>query len=218
LLFPINRCDDVLPGNPFGQLLPGSTSEAACSQTPGQYDIIGYFAAILVQDYAPKDPAVVGGTGSCTTARTFPGPNNPFTVYSMFEATQATPCPASAPDQISNVAVTKVKNSDPGKDPVLGTDYLVDYSNQADPSITWLPAGPANENQSYNVSFNWSTGGACGVPPSNNSSGHCLVLQPVAVHIGGSHPGGGGDGNVEAFKLCDPSIAGSCSPVNVPNP
>ncbi len=217
LFFPINRCDTVLPGNVGGQLLKNSTNEATCPQTPGQYDIIGYFAAILVNVYKPNDPAVQGGTGSCSGVRTFPGPNNPFNVYSMFEATQPSPCPSSAPDQITNVAVGKVKRNDPGPAPVLGTDYTVD-TNPSDPSITWIALGPANENQDYKVTFDWSTTGKCGVPPSGNNSGHCVILQPVEVQIGGSHPGGGIDSNIRAYKLCDPTIVGSCSPVNVPNP
>jgi hypothetical protein len=219
LFFPINRCDDVLPGNPFGQLLPNSTSEAACATTPGQYDIIGFFAAKLINIYVPNQ--VKAGSGNCTGTRSFPGPNNPFFVYSQFEATQTPVCPSTAPDQISNVVIDKVHNNDPGPAPVEGTDYIVDYTNPADPQITWLPGGPANENQPFNITFNWSTNGTCGIPPTNNSA-HCLVLQPVQVQIGGSHPGGGGvDGGVEAIKLCDPSIVnppgqGSCSPVNVP--
>ena len=56
------------------------------------------------------------------------------------------------------------------------------------------------------MSFDWSTSGKCGVPPSGNNSGHCIILQPVEVQIGGSHPGGGIDSNVRAFKLCDPTI------------
>jgi Flp pilus assembly protein TadG len=217
LMFPINRCDTTLPGNPGGQLLSGSTSEATCPQTPGQYDIIGFFAAKLVELYKPNDPAVQGGSGSCTTPRVFPGPNNPFAVYSMFEASQPSPCPPSPPDAITNITLTK--NGGPGQGPVLGTDYTVDYTNADDPLITWLPAGPAMENQSYNVKFNWSTAGACGVPPSNNNSGHCMILQPVEVQIGGTHPGQGvPSSNVRAVKLCEPTIPGSCSPVSVPNP
>jgi len=215
LFFPINRCDDVLPGNPFGQLLKNSTSEAACATTPGQYDIIGYFAAKLVNVYVPNQ--VQAGSGTCQGTRSFPGPNNPFFVYSQYEATQSPVCPPSAPDQISNVVIGKIKNKDPGPAPVEGTDYTVDYTNPADPQITWIAAGPANENQPFKISFDWSTNGKCGIPPNNNSA-HCIVLQPVEVKIGGSHPGGGVDSNVQAFKLCDPSIAGSCSPVNVPNP
>jgi Flp pilus assembly protein TadG len=217
LFFPINRCDTVLPGNPGGQLLKNSTNEADCSTTPGQYDIIGYFAAKLVNVYRTNQ--VSAGSGTCTTPRTFPGPNNPFTVYSMFEATQTAPCPPDPPDTITNVTLDLIKKK--GSAPVLGTDYTVDYSNPADPTVTWLPSGPADEDQDYNVSFEWATGGKCGVPPANSNSAHCIILQPVQVQIGGSHPGGG-IGNVRAFKLCDPDplIAGgrSCAPVNVPNP
>ena len=216
LLFPINRCDDVLPGNLGGQLQSKSTAEAACSQTPGQYDIIGFFAAKLINVYKPNQ--VAGGTGSCSATRTFPGPNNPFAVYSGFEASQPSPCPSSAPDQISNVVIDKVKKNDPGPAPVLGTDYLVDYTNPGDPVVTWIASGPANENQNYAVWFDWSINGKCGIPPAGNNSGHCMILQPVEVQIGGSHPGGGVDSNVRAYKLCEPSIAGSCSPVNVPIP
>jgi len=208
LTFPINRCDTVLPGNPGGQLLKNSTNEATCPQSPGQYDIIGYFAAKLINVY--RSNQVSAGSGSCSGVRTFPGPNNPFNVYSMFEATQPSPCPADPPDLITNVQVGKIRKNDPGSPPVLGTDYTVDYSNPGDPSIAWLRGGPS---QDYKITFDWSTSGKCGIPPSNNNSGHCIILQPVEVQIGGSHPGGGIDSNVRAFKLCDPSIQDSCKPV-----
>jgi hypothetical protein len=209
LFFPINRCDAVLPGNPGGQLLKNSTNEATCSQSPGQYDIIGYFAAKLVRVY--RTDQVSAGSGSCSTVRTFPGPNASFFLYSGWEASQPSPCPTDPPDLITNVNIGKVKNRDPGPAPVLNTDYFVSYSNQGDPFITWNSGGPAPE-QPYKITFDWSTGGKCGVPPSNNNAGHCIILQPVQVQIGGSHPGGG-IGNVRAFKLCDPSIPGSCKPV-----
>ena len=102
---------------------------------------------------------------------------------------------------------------------MLGTDYTRRLHKYERPVVTWLPAGPAQENQSYNVKFDWSTAGACGVPPSNNNSGHCMILQPVEVQIGGTHPGTGTpDSNVRAVKLCEPTIPGSCSPVSVPIP
>jgi hypothetical protein len=84
--------------------------------------------------------------------------------------------------------------------------------------VYWNAAGPAAENVSYEVSFVWSNDGPCGQPPSTNNSGHCLILQPVEVRIGGNRPGQGFAGNVRAYKLCEPSIPGSCSPVTVPNP
>ena len=46
----------------------------------------------------------------------------------------------------------------------------------------------ANQNQDYKVTFDWSTTGKCGVPPSGNNSGHCMILQPVEVQIGGKPP------------------------------
>ena len=206
LFFPINRCDNTLPGNLGGQLLPKSSSEASllADARPVRHHRVLRGEA---DQHLQAQRSVAGGTGSCSGVRTFPGPNNPFNVYSMFEATQPSPCPSSAPDLISNVAVGKVKKNDPGPAPVLGTDYVVDYTNPSDPSITWLPSGPANENQDYKVTFDWSTTGKCGVPPSGNNSGHCMILQPVEVQIGGSHPGGGMDSNVRAYKLCDPNVS-----------
>jgi Flp pilus assembly protein TadG len=216
LLFPINRCDAVPPGNPYGQLLPNSTNEAPCSTTPGQYDIIGYFAAKLVEVYRPNE--VSGGTGTCAAPRQMPGPNNPFSLVT-FGMSASPACFTAAPDVISNITITKDKNSDPGPQPQLNVDYTVNTSNPADPWITWIaPGGKYANNQTFKVSFDWSKAGECGVPPAGNNSGHCLILQPVEVRIGGHRPGEGFAGNVRAYKLCEPSIPGSCSPVTVPNP
>ena len=62
LFFPINRCDNVLPGAAGGQLAANSTSEIAYPQMPGQYDIIGYSAMKLEAIYDPN--AAKGTTGS----------------------------------------------------------------------------------------------------------------------------------------------------------
>jgi hypothetical protein len=217
LNFPINRCDTTLPGNPGGQLLSGSTNEAICAATPGQYDIIGFFAAKLVEIYGAKDPAVTGSAGTCNQPRQMPGPNNPFSLE-IFG--QSAGCFASPPDSISNISIVKDKNNDPGPQPQINVDYTVDTSNPADPVVTWIaPIGKYQPNQTFKVSFDWMFGGACGVPPANNASGHCMILQPVEVQIGGTHPGQGiPDSNLRAVKLCEPTIPGSCSPVSVPNP
>jgi hypothetical protein len=61
--------------------------------------------------------------------------------------------------------------------------------------------------------------GPCGIPPANNNSTHCLVLQPVEVKIGQGCPGcGSPNSNVRSYKLCEPSIPGSCDPITVPVP
>jgi Flp pilus assembly protein TadG len=222
LLFPINRCDTTLPGNPGGQLLPNSTQEATCPQTPGQYDIIGYFAATLVNDYRPNDPAVQGNTGTCSAPRAMPGPNNPFSLVTFGQSVTPTPCFTTPPDAVTNISITKQKNNDPGPQPQLNVDYTVDPTTPGGPFVQWIapPSEGYQPGQIFNVSFNWSQGGQCGgaAVAAGNNSGHCLVLQPVEVKIGGSHPGGGTDSNVRAYKLCEPSIPGSCDPVNVPIP
>jgi hypothetical protein len=85
--------------------------------------------------------------------------------------------------------------------------------------ITWSRSGPADEGQSFTISFDWQNAGPCGIPPSGNNSGHCLVLQPVEVRIGGSGPGTGSpNSNVRSYKLCEPSISTSCDPVPVQGP
>jgi hypothetical protein len=213
LYFPINRCDVNTPAT-FGQLASGG-SATSCANTPNQYDIIGFVALRLVHVYDPHDPAVQGTNDTCTAPRQMPGASNPFSVLTFGTLNG---CFAAAPDSITNVTITKLKNNDPGPQPVLGQDYTVDYSNPKDPSVTWITSGPAGpEPQSYNVSFDWQIGGQCGIPPSGNNSGHCLIVEVVNVQLGGTHPGGGSeDSNLRAVKLCDPSVTTSCDPVSVP--
>jgi Flp pilus assembly protein TadG len=229
LLFPINRCDPVPPGNPYGQLLPNSTNEAPCSSTPGQYDIIGYFAAKLVEVYRPNQVNPTPQTCGPIFAD-FPGaaPVN-LDTFGI-----ANSCFTAAPNNIDPASVTVRRPSGPAnqrgvRGPDSSTTSCVgtasqplnsfDYCyNPATRNVYWNAAGPAAENVSYEVSFVWSNDGPCGQPPSTNNSGHCLILQPVEVRIGGNRPGQGFAGNVRAYKLCEPSIPGSCSPVTVPNP
>jgi len=64
--FPINRCEDTVPNaNVGGQLRPNSTLEAACAETPGQYDIIGFAAMKIEHIYRKGDLGVNGTSGSC---------------------------------------------------------------------------------------------------------------------------------------------------------
>ncbi len=224
LLFPINRCDTTLPGNLGGQLLSGSTAEATCPQTPGQYDIIGYFAAKLKEVYKPNDPAVQGGSGTCSKQRMMPGPNNPFSLdtFGMDSVSFPPSCFTSRPDAISNIQIRRASGT-PNPQPVQcavvplpSCDWTYDAATRM---VTWNVAGPAKDDANFTVSFDWQTAGACGVPPGVNNSGHCLILQPVELRIGGIAPGGGNpNSNVRAYKLCEPTIPGSCSPITVPIP
>jgi hypothetical protein len=123
-------------------------------------------------------------------------------------------CFTTAPDQITNVLVVKDRQQDPGPEPTLGIDYTYDADLR---QIAWIAAGPAVEGQQYEISFDWATEGPCGILPTNNNSGRCVIAETVEFAVGGSHPGqGSGISNVKAIKLCDPAVAGSCDPVNVP--
>jgi hypothetical protein len=43
------------------------------------------------------------------------------------------------------------------------------------------------------------------------------VVDYVDLQVGGSRPGEGDpNSNIRAYKLCDPAIAGSCDPIQVP--
>jgi hypothetical protein len=222
LFFPLNRCEDVAPGGPFteigGQLLSGSTSEAACSQTPGQYDIVGFVALRIKNIYTPNEAS--GTSGTCK-------PNNvPVTMVngstvslSAFGTSNA--CFTSAPSAYSNVTVTKNKSSQPGPQPVIcpgGATVTCDFTVDTSGLLTWNAAGPAAENQPYDIGFDWVLYGPCGPAPGNNS-GHCMIVEVVDVQVGGGGPGSGDpNSNLRAVKLCDQAVAGSCDPISVPNP
>jgi Flp pilus assembly protein TadG len=213
LYFPLNRCDPASPAT-FGQLDSGGT-QTSCPNTPNQYDIIGFVALELIEVYDPKDPAVTGSSGTCSQPLAVPQ-TAPFPSVNLSTFGAANGCYTSAPDAFSNISLTKVKNQDPGSDPVLNQDYTVNTSDPKNPILTWLPGGPANEKQTYTLSFDWQKGGACGIPPSGNNSGHCLIIKVTDVQIGGSGPNNGSpDSNLRAVKLCDPAIAGSCNGISV---
>ena len=216
--FPINRCYSNPVGQQFGQI-DSSGQQVPCANTPAQYDIIGFVALKLTGVYDANDPLVKGTNGTCSGPLSIPQipPSSPPTVpLSTFGAGNG--CFTSAPDAYSNITLTKVKKNDPGQDPVLNQDYSIDMSDPKNPTLTWITAGQANENQNYTLSFNWAKGGLCGIPPSGNSSGHCITVEVVEVKIGGTPGNGSPDSNIRAVKLCDERISGSCLPVSVPNP
>jgi Flp pilus assembly protein TadG len=212
LFFPINRCDAVLPGNPFGQIA-SDTSEVACGDTPHQYDIIGFVALRLIEVYRPNE--VQGQGGTCDVRRAMQ--NGSF--FNLDALGIADGCFTAAPQVVSNVDVAKAGG--PGPQPVECTglptpscDWTYDDANRL---LTWNAGGPAGENRNYDITWQWQNQGPCGIPPSGNNSGHCLVVEVVDVQIGGSGPGGGDpNSNLRAVALCNPEISGSCDPVAVP--
>ena len=130
------------PGTWADSCNPSSTAEAACSQTPGQYDIIGFFAAKLINVYKPNQ--VAGGTGQPFCNPNVPGPEQPIRpVYSGFEASQPKPVLHRVPpDQDLQRRDRQGQEEPPGPAPVLGTDYLVDYTRSWRPRGDLIPSGP----------------------------------------------------------------------------
>jgi Flp pilus assembly protein TadG len=217
LYFPINRCELVLDGSQGGQIERTSVNqwqEVPCGITPTQFDIVGFIAAKLVAIYDPLQ--VQGTSGTCNKPRMMPGPNNVFDLntFGIFNG-----CFTSSPDTVSNVTIVRSPGTpqpNPVQCPTLvfanNCDWTYDATSR---TVSWNISGPAQDNASFDVVFDWQIGGACGVPPSGSNSGHCLVLQPVEVRIGGSGPGGGSsDSNVRSYKLCEPAIFGSCAPLD----
>jgi Flp pilus assembly protein TadG len=225
LYFPINRCDAVVPGDLGGQISRTSNSswqEVPCSDTPTQFDIIGFAAMKLVDIYDRN--SATGATGICESdVQILQGAENLLTFdIGSLTANGGRSCPTGQPDQISSgPTMTRVTNGNGGGPeptqclsvPAANCDY-----SYSDGVITWSRSGPAQEGQNFRIAFSWANAGPCGVPPPNNS-GHCLVLLPVDVKIGRGCPGCGFPGsNVQAYKLCDPTIEGSCDPIKVQAP
>jgi Flp pilus assembly protein TadG len=204
LYFPLNRCENVAPGGPFtqqgGQLLPNSTSEAACSQTPGQYDIIGFVALKIKNIYTPNDAQ--GTTTACGNIMQDFAASPPDTVIDLdnFSLT------CGAYQDLANVQVKKSSCC------TEGTEYTYDPVAH---TITWKDGAKTG----VNITWDSVSGRPCGTPPSGNNSGHCMVVEVVDVQVGGGCPGcGSPDSNLRAVKLCDQSVSGSCDPIAVPNP
>jgi Flp pilus assembly protein TadG len=215
LLFPLNRCDTNSPAS-FGQLDSGSP--ISCPNTPDQYDIVGFVAMKIKAIYTPNEAS--GSQGTCKPNNASVTMINGSTVsLSAFGISNG--CFTTAPSAYSNVKVTKKQNGQPGPQPVFcpgAATATCDYTVSTSGLLTWNAAGPAAENQPYDIAFDWVLYGPCGPAPGNNS-GHCMVVQVTNVQVGGTNPGQGDpNSNLRAVKLCDPSIAGSCGSISVPNP
>lgn len=222
LFFPLNRCYPTPTGAETNGQISSGVTPVACGDTPHQYDIIGFVALKLKAVYRPNE--VTPTTQNCgPSQRAFPAasPLN-LDTFGIFEG-----CFTSAPDVVTPTSVTVSRNTGPqnergirGPDgsTCVGTtfDYCYDPATR---NVLWNIAGPAPENQNYNVSFTWANDGPCGTPPAGNNSGHCLVVEYVDVAIGGSGPGQGDpNSNLRAYKLCEPTEATTCAPINVPVP
>jgi Flp pilus assembly protein TadG len=222
LYFPLNRCDAVLPGGSYGQV-DASGAEIACGSTPHQYDIIGFVALRLSHIYSPLEARGTGGTcskdfqpfdvdGDIATGQTFT-----LNAFGSFNS-----CFTGTPDAIGDLKISPKKGLDYtmcAAGQLTGCDYRYDSSSR---TVTWMRAstvttGNQEADDDLHVSFTWQNGGPCGIPPAGTNSGHCLVVDYVDLQVGGSRPGEGDpNSNIRAYKLCDPAIAGSCDPIQVP--
>jgi len=228
LFFPLNRCDANTPAT-FGQV-DKNGNFVPCSQTPNQYDIVGFVALKLEAIFTPNEAA--GGGGACNSDVTILQGANPTVSFSItgLSANGGSLCPTTTPDALNpSPTIAKVHSNGPngpGPDPVKCSSAPIAFPASCDyfyssGSITWYRSGPATEGQDFRISFGWQTAGPCGVPPAGNTNnaGHCLSVKIVKVQVGG---GGAGEGdpssNVRAVKLCDPNYGGSCAPIAVPKP
>jgi hypothetical protein len=200
IFFPINRCDPSVVAT-FGQL-DNSGHPTPCGMTPNQYDIIGFVALKIINVYTPNEAA--GTTKSCSISVDF----NAATPNIDLDTRSAADCGSTGYNSITNVQVKKGSSCC-----TQGNQYsFITGTNEID----WTD-GNVN-----NVQITWDTvtNGVCGSPPAGNNSGHCLVVQVQDVQIGGSDPTDtdGANGNIRAYRLCEPSVPGSCNPFKVPVP
>ena len=208
----------MLPGNPYGQI-DSSGNEVACGNTPHQYDIIGFVALRLIEVYDPKDPAVQARVAHARSHSRSPRSRlaalRPVTLSTFGSANG---CFTGAPDAYTNITLTKVKKQDPGPDPALNQDYTIDASDPKNPVVTWVTSGPANENQTYTLSFDWQKGGRVRDSALGQQLGPLLDRRGRRRADRGNEPWRWRDpnSNLRAVKLCDPAVTGSCAPVTVP--
>jgi hypothetical protein len=205
LTFPINRCDTVLPGNPYGQV-DSNGNEVTCSTSPHKYDIIGFvdFKLTAVLQSAAEWGGIPNTTCSRKNLQVPPTPQAPVSLFSFNSAN----CPDLTQQGTATIDESSIRIDGL---PVTNTSEFT--YNTLTKSFTWTAAP-----KKVDVSFNWWVNGQCGPPPSN-SSAVCIKVETVEVRVGGGSPGNGSPlSNLRAVKLCDQSVSGSCAPINVPNP
>jgi hypothetical protein len=186
LIFPVNDCTTQVDSN-------GNSVGCSPSQPPDKYNIIG-FIVLRLEEVLDSKPEWEGNTGTCDF-----GPVNMTPTIGDFDLDTlhaSEGCPNF--DTISNVRL-----SAPGNPQccTLNTHYTFDPNTNV---VDWI----GNNRNNVTISWDWSEGGPCGVPP-NNSSGVCIRVVTVEVRFGGSAPGQGADFGLRAVRLCDLTI-GSC--------
>jgi Flp pilus assembly protein TadG len=195
LTFPINRCETSSPFVQQGGQVDRNGTEVPCTTAPHKYDIIG-FVDFQLEQVLQSQQEWGGSRGSCTKNNYDVLHNHTYPLVGL-----GGNCPSSVPSGVRNLLID-------GQPPGAG-QYTVD--NLAKPTMfTWT--GP---DKRINISYDWWIDGECGEPPTQ-SSAVCIKVKTVEVRVGGGGPGTGASPNIRAVKLCDPMIATSCDPYNVP--
>jgi Flp pilus assembly protein TadG len=161
-----------------------------------KYDIIG-FASMKIIDVLSVDETE-GGEGHCTTKNSSPVTwttvGQTLDLNTAPNPTTWQGCPASAPDQITSVTVTKAKNNDP-ECCMYPVDWTYDEQTR---TITWLGPVPKDAR----VSFDWMidpNNGPCGVLPAN-SSAMCVITEWQSSTLDQNHVP---TDNNTVIRLCD---------------
>jgi len=192
LIFPVNDCATQVDRN-------GTPIGCTPSQAPDKYNIIG-FIVLRLDEVLDQKPEWEGNSGTCQSAPINMVPASPdFDLDVMATTLGCTPY-----DAISNVRLT-ASGGPGGPCCTLGTHYTFDPNTNV---VDWI----GNVRNNVRISWDYSEGGPCGVPP-NNSSAVCLRVHTVEVRFGGSNPGGGANFGLRAVTLCDLPI-GSCPEQN----
>jgi hypothetical protein len=186
LVFPVNDCATQVDKN-------GNTLGCSTTTAPDKYNIIG-FIVLNLDAVLDSKAQWQGNSGTCATA-----PMNMVPLSPDIDLDTIAPGLGCTPyDAISNVKMSR--NGNP-KCCTLGVDFNYNATTHV---VDWIGANRTN----VTLSWDYSQGGPCGVPP-NNSSAVCLKVHTVEVRFGGSAPGQGANFNLRAVRLCDLTI-GSC--------
>jgi hypothetical protein len=165
-----------------------------CARTPHKYNIIGF--TVLRLDQVLEYPEWVGRTSSCEITLDMRRRSPDVDLDAIARGLGCTPY-----DAISNVQLAA-----PGNPPCCtegpGGQYLYD---PVDHIVDWT----GGVRDGVTISWDYSEGGPCGVPPDNRNA-VCLLVTTVDGRFGGSGvceacP----DFGVRAVQLCDIAI-GSC--------